>query len=267
VDSGSICDSVTHPWCRASSCSQPYQGNGSQFPSGTDNNGYQFPAIWARKKEQRKKNNFPSRRAWHSEAICYIKDFGNGGNGFWFLSFCIRKRFSVFANLQRTEETVFSFRRYRRKRFSARKRFSVSYVLRTETLFSFLQARQRTEKTVFSFRHYRRKWFSVSCEFGRKRKKRSPVSVVIRTETVFSFLRVWQRKEETVFSFRRCTNGNGFQFPARLAENSGNGFQFPPLYRRKRFQFPARSATNGGNGFQFLLQYGQKRFSVSCKAG
>jgi hypothetical protein len=47
---------------------------------------------------------------------------------------------------------------------------------------------------------YRRKRFSISGKVGRA---------------------------ETVFSFRRCTDGNGFQFPASLAENGGNGFQFP----------------------------------------
>jgi hypothetical protein len=38
-----------------------------------------------------------------------------------------------------------------------------------------------------------------------------------------------------VFSFRRCTDGNGFWFPARSAENGGNGFQFPSLYRPETF--------------------------------
>jgi hypothetical protein len=123
-------------------------------------------------------------------------------------------------------------------------------------------------------------------------------------ETVFSFLRVRQRTEETVFSFRRFTNGNGFQFPASLAENEGNGFQIPSLYRRKwfsvscefgrewrkqfpvsavlhmetafsfprftdgyGFQFPASLAENGGNDFQFPSFYQRQLFSVSCEFG
>ncbi len=55
-----------------------------------------------------------------------------------------------------------------------------------------------------------------------------------------------------VFSFCCCTDGNGFQFPARSAENGGNGFQFPSLYRRKRFSV---SGEFGGER--------RKQFSVS----
>ena len=74
---------------------------------------------------------------------------------------------------------------------------------------------------------YRRKQFSVSCEVGRERRKRFSVSAVVQTETVFSFLQGRLRMAERVFSFRCCTDGNGFQFLASLAENGRNGFQFP----------------------------------------
>ena len=35
--------------------------------------------------------------------------------------------------------------------------------------------------------------------------------------------------------FSLASDGNVFQFPARLAENGGNGFQFPSLYRPETF--------------------------------
>ncbi len=70
-------------------------------------------------------------------------------------------------------------------------------------------------------------WITSSGRTYRSLRKRFSVSVIVQTETVFRFLRGRQRTAETVFSFRRCTDGNGFQFLASLAENGGNGFQFP----------------------------------------
>ncbi len=76
-----------------------------------------------------------------------------------------------------------------------------------------------------SGRTYR--WITSSGRAYLSLQKRFSVSVVVQTEMVFSFLRGRQRTAETVFSFHRCTDGNGFQFLASLAENGGNGFQFP----------------------------------------
>ncbi len=128
------------------------------------------------------------------------------------------------------------------------KRFSVSVVVQTETVFSFLQGWQRASEMVFSFRRCTdRKRFSIYGEFGREQRKRFSVSersfipldldecggngfqfpLLHRRKQFFVSCKVGRERRKRFSVSVVVQTGNVFQFPASLAENRGNSFQFP----------------------------------------